>query len=453
MDEEIVPSRLETDGGRIKSLPARIRNQRSKLPYAQSVVEAPPTSGTGAVSANQSTYGQLSFPIAHHQINGDVGKFAIKTAHASIENLLQTEMTGSVQGMAWYESMMHIWGSAGATSPTWRPQWDGFDRQIGTKNVIAPNGGLGTTLALTDLDNLIDTVRVRIGMPLPDSDFFFLTSQPMISQIGRLIRAQETVFVNTKMAPRRDDGIAGHPVVEVEGGIEVPAYRGIPIVGTNFMTPSFGQMGTVTPSAAGSGSQLGAATYFYGIEYVTLYGRGYCSAAVSPAATAGQNVTLTFATPTPTDYLGNALPILQYKVYAGASATTMTLRGIVGGTDDQDNAVTSIQDTGAALNANARSTAPGVIFGATNGVTPANAGDGATSPITGALIPSAGYVEDLFLVTRNPDFVAVPTVTEVESEILAPVNARSVQYALVADKCLAMRASAFAAKLLGAKTV
>lgn len=434
-------------------------NQVTQFPYPQSVVEAPANTGTGSVSATQSTYVQKSFPIQHAQVNGDIGKFAIQTAHVSVENLLELEMKRSVQALGWYESLLHIYGSAAGTANSYRPQWDGFERLMNqsTGNIIAPNAGLGGTIALSDLDNLIDAVRVRMAGPLPDNDFFFLTSQPMVSQIGRLLRSSETVFVSTTLSPRRDDGVAGHPVVQVEGGIEVPAYRGVPIVATSFLTPSFGQMGTVTSTGnTGSGSAWTGVTVHFSIVPVTQYGPMYGSADASQAITSTDNLVLSFSTPTATDYLGNTTPVLSYRVYAGSTASNMTLRGIVAAYDKTETATTSITDTGATLLANGRSDSAGVIYGAVASVSATNAGDGINSPLGPAnmstAVPTAGYIEDVYCISRNADFTVVPEVNSVFSQILAPVNLRTIQYGIGSDKCLAVRSGYFASKLLCAKT-
>ncbi len=59
-----------------------------------------------------------------------------------------------------------------------------------------------------------------------------------------------------------------------------------------------------------------------------------------------------------------------------------------------------------------------------------------------------GYgVENIYLCSRDPETCVVPVVNDLTAEILAPVNARSVQFAVTGDQCLAIRAPLFAAKL------
>ncbi|MGH2447444.1 MAG: hypothetical protein ACRDFS_02400 [Chloroflexota bacterium] len=422
-------------------------NTRNRLPYAQPVVEAPPTSGAGSVGATQSNYLQNSVPIAHYQVQGDLSKFNIKVATASITNLLEEEMSASTQAMSWLQTMLHLYGSASATKTSLRPQWDGFDRQISqsSANRSAPNAGVGTGLTLLDLDNAIDAVRTKIAAPLPGQDFAFIVSEPMISKMGRLVGSQRQVLQNVVIKPERIDGTSGS-VSTADPGIEVPSYRGIPILGTSFLTPS-GAMSVVTAAASGTGGTMAAAARYYAVEAITQYGPTYAAAAnVTPSAS--NTVSLTFATPSAQDIFGNQQPILQYRVYEGPNANSMTLYGVVAANDAGDTAVTSIQDTGSEIIANpGANQVVGLFAGAS-----ADAGDGVNvAPPTSA--PSAGYDESIFLISRKSDFVCVPTVTEVASEILANVNARSVQYALTGDCALAMRAPAFGFKLQRVLTV
>lgn len=421
-------------------------NTRNRLPYAQAVVEAPPTSGTGSVSPTQSNYIQSQVPIAHYQVNGDLSKFNIKVAHASIENLLDEEMTAATQSMAWMQSMFHIYGSAGATVASVRPQWDGFDRLISNTNRLVPNAGAGTSLTFLDLDNMIDAVRTKIAAPLPGEDFFFLTSEPMLSKIGRLMQPEVRQGATAILKPRRMDGITGQ-VVTAEGGVEVPAYRGIPILGTSFLTPT-GTMTVVTATATGADGATTLAARYYAVEAITQYGPMYCATATVTPAAATNHVDLTFATPAATDIFGNNQPILQYRVYEGATANSLSLYAVVAATDTVDLAVTTIRDLGSngVLANPGANQVLGVVTGASN-----VAGDG-VNIAPPSVAPAVGYDECMWLATRKPEFVCVPTVTEIESEILANVNARTVQYALVGDCALAMRAPAFAAKLMRVAT-
>lgn len=419
-------------------------NTRNRMPYAQGVTEAPPTTGPGSVSPSQSQYIQGAVPIGHYQVNGDLSKFNVKVATASIENLLQSELNAAAQAMTWIWAMFNLYGSAAATAGSVRPQWDGFDRLMAPSQRLTPNGGAGTILTLLDLDNMIDSVRTRSAGPLPADDFVFICSEPMLSTMGRLVGAQRQNLIDVTLKPRRIDG-QGAGVNVADPGIEVPSYRNIPIVATSFLSP-YGQMTTLTAAASGSGTTLPATARYYAVEAIAQYGPTYATTtSVTPAA--GNNVDISFSTPSALDIFGNAQPILQYRVYQGSSATNMTLYGVVAATDAADVAVTQIRDSGGALTANPLgASVPGQFVG--TGIT----GDGVNLPPP-TTPPTTGFDESILLVSRKPEFVVVPTVTEAEFQLLAPTNARTLQYAVTGDCALAMRAPAFASKLQRVKTV
>jgi hypothetical protein len=166
--------------------------------------------------------------------------------------------------------------------------------------------------------------------------------------------------------------------------------------------------------------------------------------------------------PTVTDYLGNSVLIHSFRVYLKVgSASGHTLYGIVSAYDQQDNAIDTIRDNGQVLvgsgNAagqiqafNSTATVTYAVGGLYTGNTTAAAGDGYNGVYTQ---PGGGkYGEKIRLVTRNPDFIRVPTVTELESDILAPTNPRSIQCYALADLALAVRSPYFLATLQGAQT-
>jgi hypothetical protein len=68
--------------------------------------------------------------------------------------------------------------------------------------------------------------------------------------------------------------------------------------------------------------------------------------------------------------------------------------------------------------------------------------------VTFPRVQTAGQVvEDIFLVPRNPEYALVAVTNEQKTQMLAPVNARTRQFAITADMVLAWRAPAFSAKL------
>lgn len=418
-------------------------NQRNALPQAQFVVEVPPTyaGNAGYVNPTNSNYVQNNFAIKHFQSNGDVSKFAQKVARVN-GSLLDLEIRGATMAMGWLEDIAHIFGNAQATVNTKRPQWDGLDRQIGTANKIDAQtfGNNGIPQSFAPLDALIDTIRVPYAANLQGEQFFFVMSPRMQSKFVQLALATTRVQLERRtLRPMNDGGVMGDPVVvdNVDPGVEVYSYRGIPIVETSFLSAQ-PQMGSVSLSqAAGTTPFLLNAVRKYVVGAVTIYGETLASAEQSiTVSTAGNSVTLTWTTPTILDPFGNTLPILSYRIYESATAGAETLLAVVPAYDASDNAVTAFTDLGAA------SVASSVFY-----QVGAN-GDGATYPLAYVSGNAGGLgTETLYLVSRDPELIVVPTVSDLTPEILAPVNARSVQFALTADECLAMRAPLFAAKL------
>ncbi len=421
-------------------------NQRNQLPAAQMTTESPSTT---QVAATQSNYVQNGFPIQHMQTQLDISTFAAKVAIVN-GNLFDLELAGAAKSMAWHEEIMHLWGSAGATLNTLRPQWDGVDRQIGSANKI--NGG-GAAATLVMMDNLIDSVRGVAAQEL-GTDWFFAVSPKMSSRLNGLFVNQQRFNESMTTIYGRDDfGFPNAPVVDnkigVDAGLEVQTYRSIPIVISNFLSNSLGQMGSIsTSNNTGTGSALSTSrTYYYVVEAVTRYGLMYASSEVSASpAGSGNNIVLSWSTPTPTDAFGNTIDILGYRIYrsvdnAGGSGAE-TLYAISSAYNTSDTAVTSFTDTGNAQNPATNTS----LFAATITTSGTATSDGVTYPRLTAT------TEDIVLIPRNPEYLVVPVVNEIQSQMLAPVNARTRQFALTSDMTLAMRAGLFGAKLYNVKT-
>lgn len=423
-------------------------NQRSKLPLAQSTTEAPSTT---QVAASQSTYTQNNYPIQHLQSQLDISTFAAKVAIVN-GNLFDLELAGAAKAMAWLEGIYHLYGSSQATLNTLRPQWDGFDVQVGGANKI---NGAGSALTLNMLDNAIDAIRGVAGQEL-GTDWFFFVSPKMSSRINSLFIAQQRFNEGMTSIYARDDfGMPGNAVTDnriaVDAALEVQTYRGIPIVLGSFMgnlagTTGAQQMGTVTTvNNAGTGSTLNTSTtYYYIVEAVTKYGLLYGSTEVSASpAGSGNNITLNWSTPTPTDAFGNTIDIIGYRIFRSTTSGAETLYALSSAYNTSDAAVTSFTDTGLP-----QTPSSNTALYATTVATSSNnaASDGVTYPRT------ASTMEDVLLLPRNPEYIVVPVVNEVQSQMLAPVNARTRQFALTSDLTLAMRAGLFGAKIYAVKT-
>lgn len=420
-------------------------NQRSGLPQAQETTEAPTTT---QVAATQSTYVQLPFTIKHLQAQLDISTFAAKVALVN-GNLFDLELAGAAKSMAWREGINHLYGNSNATINTLRPQWDGFDQQLGISSANKIDGA-NAVLSLKSMDNLIDSVRTVAAQEL-GSDWFFLMSPKMSSQLNGLFVQQQRFNEDQAIIYGRDDfGFPDGPIVDnkigVNAGLEVQTYRNIPIVLHSFLSTLNGQqMGTIGITGnTGTGSSLSnVTTYYYVVEAVTPYGLLYASNEVSVQPGAGNNIVLTWSTPTPTDPLGNTVGIVSYRIFRGTSSGTETLYAVSSAFNTSDVAVTSFTDTGLIQNP-ATNTA---LFAATVASSGSNAvSDGVTFPRTTAT------TEEVLLLPRNPEYIVCPVVNEVQAQMLAPVNARTRQFALTSDLCLAMRAPLFGAKLYRVKT-
>lgn len=419
-------------------------NQRTALPKAQATTEAPSTTD---VAASQSTYTQKQYDIKHLQSQLDISTFAAKVASVN-GNLFDLELAGAAKAMKWNEEIFHLYGAQSATLNTKRPQWDGFDQQIGSANKI--NGG-GAAATLTMFDNLIDSVKGVAAQEL-GTEWFFALSPKMQSRTNGLFIQQQRFNEGTATIFQRDDyGFPGGAIVDntigINAGMEVQTFRGIPLVQSNFLS-NLGQMGAIaTTGNTGSGSSLSTSrTYYYIVEAVTRYGLMYGSAEVSQIpAGAGNNVVLTWSTPTPVDAFGNTIDIVGYRIYrsvdnAGGPGAE-TLYATSAAYDLSDNPVTSFTDTGAAQNPLTTNT----LFAATVTLSGTAASDGVTFPRVSAT------TEEIILVPRNPEYIVVPVVNEIQSQMLAPVNARTRQFALTSDMTLAMRAGLFGAKIYNVK--
>lgn len=417
-------------------------NQRNALPKAQSTTEAPSTT---QVTPTQSNYVQNGYTIQHLQSQLDISTFAAKVAIVN-GNLFDLELAGAAKSMAWLEDLYHLYGSSQATLNTLRPQWDGFDVQVGSANKI---NGAATALSLNMLDNMIDSVRSVVSQEL-GTDWFFHVSPKMSSRLNGLFVQQQRFNEGMTTIYARDDfGIPGASVTDnkiaVDAGLEVATYRGIPIVLSSFVG-NLGQMGTISTTAnAGTGSTLSTATtYYYVVEAVTKVGLLYASTEVSASpAGAGNNITLNWTTPTPTDAFGNTIDIIGYRIFRSTATGGETLYAYSSAYNVSDAAVQSFTDTGLPQ-VPATNTA---LFAATVATASTNAAsDGVTYPRL------TSTTEDILLLPRNPEYMVVPVVNEVQSQMLAPVNARTRQFALTSDLTLAMRAGLFGSKLYNVKT-
>lgn len=423
--------------------PTYLFNKRTGYPKSQATTEAPPTTGTGSVAASNSTYSQVGFDIKHYESNLDLSNFAIQVARVN-GNLQDLELDGASKSMVWFEEMVHLYGSAGATVNTKRPQHDGFDMLMSTSTKLDMGGNL---LDIRHLDKLIDTIKVAEASDELGKKYFFLVSPAMMSQANSLF-VQNARYVKDMMVFTRDDyGIPNAAVVDnaFDAGIEVISYRGVPFFESSFVG-NIGTMGTIAASDTGavSGGQLANSAYSYVVEVVTDYGISVASNEVTVTPTSAHGITVTWSTPSITDADGNTRQNLLFRIHrtlAGGASGTETLYAVVPALDANDSAVTSFLDSG--IPSTSASVYTTVL---TSGS--ASVPDGVTFP----RIQSNGTVlEDIWMLPRDPDICVVAAVNEMQTRLLAPVNARSTQLALIADETLAVRGPRFMAKLCRAR--
>lgn len=428
--------------------PTYIFNKRTNYPQTRAVVEAPPTTGTGSVVATSSSYSQVSWPIKHWQSNLDLAKFSIQTARVN-GDLMQLELEAATESAMWFEEAVNLYGSAGATLNTWRPEWDGVDLLMAANSTTKIAVNAGPSIAM--LDAMIDAVKKSLGAVPRPNQYAFVLSSEMLSTLGRLFVQEKRYLDKAVVYPRDDRGQLNGQITDnrsyIDAGLEVVSYRGVPFVESSFIT-SLGQMGTVTASdAGGSGSSLANSQYGYIVEAVSDYGVTLASAEATVTPTAGHNVSLSWSTPTVTDANGNSRQILLYRVFrtaAGGASNSETLYAVVSATDIAgDAAVTSWTDTGLPQNPATTNT----IFATTVATSSTNAApDGATLPRVNV---GSHTAQDIWMLPRDPDILLVPCVNELQTVQLALVNARTQQVALEGDQTLVVRGPGFMSKAMG----
>lgn len=418
-----------------------IFNSRLALPRSQMTTEAPSVTD---VQPTASSYTQKSFPIKHQQTQLDISLFTAQVAKVN-GDLFNLELSAAARSHAYLEEILNIWGSAGATNNTKRPQWDGIDLLMSNSNKIDAGGN---PLTPKMLDDMIDSIRGIAAAEIMGGEFFFLVSGKMESSINRLFTQFLRIEKEMTTVYARDDyGMPNGPITDnaFDPGIECVSYRGVPIVISSFQS-SVGQMTTVTAAAGGTGSSFGIGTNYYVVEAVSRNGLSLASTEVSQATTAGQNVTLTWTTPTIVDVYGYPVDILGYRIFRGGSTGTETLYATVSALDANDNPITTFVDTGLIQNPYLTGS---TLTAATVAQLAGNAApDGATFPHVST---GGSLIEDIYLIPRNPEYCLVPVVNEMTTTQLAQINARTRQMALTSDQTLGLRAPGFASKLCRVK--
>lgn len=198
-------------------------------------------------------------------------------------------------------------------------------------------------------------------------------------------------------------------------------------------------MPTVSTST-GSGGSLPATERFYVVTAVyAQMGESLPCAEVNATPSASGTVTLSW---TPATGFEGATPDF-YKVYESATTGTETLLGIVPGyVNLAADGITPVQTTSVIDD--------GVTLKPRNSATTPIGGDTAAyvGGNTGMKPRSAGG-EDIYLISRDPNFVVRPYVREIQPVNLAAtvLQPDALPFALVSDTALALRAPKYMARL------
>lgn len=247
-------------------------NKRTAVPQAWVEGEATPQ------NPMSSTYVRENVQLKILRTWGSVTGFQQKVSERFI-NALESEIVGSMEGLADLFEMMILWGNDAD-----QYQFNGLDTYIAEDAVagrsIASGGSIldiNAVLTLSHLDSMIDAAEQHRGTQ--DDTKVFIASQQMISLISGL---------QTKIQRQVQ-------TVEFEGGFRMETYRGIPLVPSSFVRPA-GTTTSPTPSGtATAGGTLANDEYFYAISSVTMYGEQLVGVEESTTtASTNNSVTLTW---------------------------------------------------------------------------------------------------------------------------------------------------------------
>lgn len=379
----------------------------------------------GARPVGNSVYSQASFKIRNMQAVGSVTGYAQEVTRQTIGDLRGQEIASTVQGLMWDVETAMLYGNSASTALGPYPQFDGLNALVNqyTSTAQAPQNAIdfgGSAISLGSLDRLVDMVESNASMPV-GSEYMFVMSSTANSRLAQLETQYQRFMGQT----------------EIAAGLNVASYRDIPIIKSSFLGSKGGAMSAVALTAGTTGGSLPAATtYYYIVEaIVARYGALSPSTAVSIVTGAGttNTNTLSFTPPVGPD---GASP-LTYKVYRGTSATNTTLLGsvdaVVGLMGDGVTPIvaTSIVDTGANLVPQNGTTIP------------------ASSPAAyvggSAEAPRVAGGEDIYLISRDPNYVIRPYVRDIKPVDVYPTTSSpdSLPFALVSDTCLAVRGPKF----------
>ena len=409
-------------------------NHRDSLPTGGFVTDG------GARPVTTSVYNQSYFQIRQFQTVGAVTGYAQAVTSDLVGSLRAKEISGAHQGLLWDMETALLWGNATSTVNGVYPQFDGLDTIVSTfsgtqQNAIDYAGG---AFDLGVLDQIIDLVEQNVAMPVETSDWMFVCSPTVNSRIAQLLTNQQRYNDKVEIAP----------------GLVVDSYRNVPIIKSSFLAPRTNQMGTVTFATSATGGNLGAGSYYYQIApIVSRFGEIQASTVTTVATVTGSTNTVTLSfTPynnggTPSGVEGNNAQV--YKVFrSSTSNSTCTLLGYVDATVGlASDGVTPIQtisivDDGINLIPKNGTTTPAVAVpytGTNTGIKPLASGGTLSANQTNQ--GTAGVGQNIYLLSRDSDFIVRPYVRDMQAVDLYPTTASpdALPFAIVSDTTLAVR--------------
>ncbi|MFE9844678.1 SU10 major capsid protein [Streptomyces goshikiensis] len=379
----------------------------------------------GARPVTNSTYVQNSFTIRNLQAVGAVTGYSQAVTRQLVGDLRAQEIEGSIQGLYWDMENAICWGNSASTALGGYPQFDGLDSLVSTFSGSSQNSlDFNASLSLGALDKLIDMVEQQAAMSIYDPSWMLVMSPTAASKVAQLVINQQR-FLDR---------------LDIAAGLNVPSYRGIPIMKSSFLSARAFSMGTVTTATATTGGTLAAATYYYQIApVIARQGEILPSVEVSQATTgATSTVTLSFSTPAGLD---GSQPNV-YKVYRSTATGTETLLGYVDATvgiaADGVTPIltTSIVDDGAKLTPKNGSTVPA-------------AGPATYVGTNASLKPPTTGQENIYLISRDQNNIVRPYVREIQPLDVFPTTASpdTLPFAICSDTTLAVRAPKFTGRL------
>lgn len=386
----------------------------------------------GARNVSTSTYNQNLYPIKQLQVVGAVTGYAQAVTADLIGNLRAKEIMGAARRLYWSVENGVCWGNAAATFNGPYPQFDGLDTIASIfsgDNQNAIDFG-GNPFDLGALDQLIDLVEQNVAEPICNAEWMFALTTTAISKLAQLFTNQQR-FLDQ---------------VEVATGLVVSSYRNIPLVPTSFLTPRSSQMSAVTATAVNSGGALVSGTYFYKVSaIIDIAGESLVQATEASATTSGSGViTLTFTPPTGFE---NGAPI-SYKVYRSTASNQETLLGYVDAYVSPNNGQTlsAIAQTNQIID-NGVTLIPQQSVGTVQN--PANPVSYQAAGANTGLKPLTTGVQNVYLMSRNSDFIVRPYVREFTPVDVYPTTASpdSLPFATVTDTTWAVRAPKYLGRL------